>query len=172
MFSKKLSAKDAVLLGVLAIIIGVVLIYTLYNEDDRDVIRINVDNQESKTISFENLAMAPGEETGYTFMFDQVDLAEYDVVLQFKKTEKTVPCDFIYVRISVDGEVMHDKSLGEFLDKDPVFFHINPIKNKSREVNVTYYIPLDVGNEAQDVEVYFDLIVTATSQASIEEVIK
>ena len=91
MFSKKLSAKDAVLLGILAIIIGVVLIYTLYNEDDRDVIRINVDNQESKTISFENLAMAPGEETGYTFMFDQVDLAEYDVVLQFKKTEKTVP---------------------------------------------------------------------------------
>lgn len=172
MFSKKLSAKDAVILGILAIIIGVVLIYTLYDKEDRDVIRVNIDNHESKTISFEDLALVPGEETGYTFMFDQVDLAEYDVVLQFKKTEKTVPCDFIYVRISVDGEVKYDKSLGEFLDKDPVFFHINPIKNKDNEVNVTYYIPLDVGNEAQDVDVYFDLVVTATSQSTIEGVIK
>ena len=172
MFSRKLSAKDAVLLGILALIIGVVLIYTLYDKEDRDVIRVNIDNHESKTISFEDLALVPGEETGYTFMFDQVDLAEYDVVLQFKKTEKTVPCDFIYVRISVDGEVKYDKSLGEFLDKDPVFFHINPIKNKDNEVNVTYYIPLDVGNEAQDVDVYFDLVVTATSQSTIEGVIK
>ena len=168
MFSKKLTVRDAVLIGILAIIIGIILIYTLYQKDDRDVIRINVDHEESKTISFENLAMVPGEETGYTFTFDQVDIADYDVVLQFKKTEKTVPCDFIYVRISIDGEILHDKSLGELLDKDPIFFHVTPIKDRSREVNVVYYIPLDVGNEAQDVEVYFDLVVTATSQSSVE----
>lgn len=172
MFSKKLTPRDAVLIGILALVVGVILMYTLYHGKERDIIHINIDSRESKTVSFQNASMVPGEETGYTFVFDQVDLAEYDVALQFKKTEKTVPCDFIYVRISVDGKVLHDKPLDNFLDNNAVFIHIEPIEDKREEVEVTYYIPLDVGNEAQDIEVYFDLVVTATSQTSIEEVIK
>ena len=174
MYDRKISARDAIIWGILALLTGGILIFLLFEPKvmNRDIIKINLGEEGQKVVSFSDFSLLPGEETEYKILFDEVDLSTYDVVLQFKTETDYAAYDFLCVRIIVDGKVLCDRTLSEVFADDPLFLQINPIEDRSVEIKVVYYIPLDTGNEAENMTFDFDLIITATTQQDPEEVIK
>lgn len=170
----KLSARDSILIGLLTLALGIVIVYCVFQPQimNRNIIEIDIAEEGTKVVSFDGFSVLPGEEKGYTFVFDEVDVTPYDVAFQFKSKMDSDSYNFIYVRIIVDGEILQDKQLNQAFADDPTIVHIEPLKDRDVDVKIVYYIPIDVGNEAQNVELDFDLIVTTTTLKPVEEAIK
>lgn len=169
-----MAPRDAILWGIIALLVGAVLVYFMFQPHimDRNIIKIDIAEEGTKVVTFDDFSILPGAESEYTFMFNEVDVTGYDVSMQFKTEADYSSYNFIHVRIIVDGEVLHDKPLNEMFALETVFLYIKPHIKRDVEAKVVYYVPLDVGNEAENAQLSFDVVVTATSHQPLEEVIQ
>lgn len=146
------------------ILLGVVLtIYFL--TADKHVIKVSIEPDTTKAIQFEELYLRPSESCEYTLSLSSEYAEEYRLTLRFEdQNTKLTLKDYAYVRIEKDGEVLCDTRLSEIFEQPSIELTVDFTDGKKNDIRIIYYMPEDVGNEAQNAEADFTLLVTATNE--------
>lgn len=147
--------------------LGATFWVVLQGENDlQNNVVITLDNdeiqQELPAISF-NEKFAPGHSMDYTITL-KGDLADdYDVTLDFlyiNKDDINALANYLDVTIKTT-ETKIEKGLKELLDGEKI-----ELGKNATEIDITYYMPSDVGNESQgtSVEFYIELIAKSKNE--------
>ena len=151
--------------GSIMVIISVVLSAVfLATKEVRNVITIKLVNGETECIEFDNLALVPGEECGYIVRFERAVGNDYTLTMDFVELEEKNLKNFARVKIIADGELIYDELLATAFEDENLILPVDFEERKNTELNVIYYLPIDVGNEAKNAEAIFELHVTASNE--------
>ena len=148
------------------IIVGVLLMmYVMAVTEDREIIKVDLSSNRDQKVVFETLALIPGQSCEYNVAFASKPAKKYDIQLDFDENiEKTLK-DFAYVRIETSsGEVIVDDLLATVFEAEPIALCVDFEEEKNTELNIKYYLPLSVGNEAQGAEALFELNIIASNE--------
>ena len=169
MFLKKLPTKDMVVLGFLTIIVAVLAVFMITIADNDNIIRVDIADGVSKEVTFNRVALAPGESCDYTLLLELEEVVPYDITFDFTELKNVNLKNYVYVKIIANNHVVCDKLLADIFKEDTIHLHVDPAEIGSEKIEVIYYMPLGVGNEAQRTRASFSLYVKATSEPVEEE---
>lgn len=155
--TKSILAKIGIIaIGVL-IAVGAVLLVCIALSDGQDVIYLAPDDGKTHAVEFENLKLLPGERCEYTVTL-KGDLSDCGVLLDFEEKEDKTLKNFARVKISANGNTVCDELLADVFGADVISLAAD---GKQTELEIVFYIPEDVGNEAKNAEAVFELLITA-----------
>jgi hypothetical protein len=151
--------------GSILIIIGVLLMaWTLATRDDRNVIRVQLADGQTRPIRFENLALVPGEQCSYTVLLSGTQASGCTLYLDFVETEEKTLKNFARVKIVSGEEALYDELLATAFSDEEMAIAVDFNNQQHTELEFIYYLPLDVGNEAKNAEAVFELLLTASNE--------
>lgn len=152
------------------IIIGVFLAaWLMASSDDDHVIDVYLKDGKTEIISFERLALVPGESCEYLVRMKSTGVERYDMSMLFEETganaqEESNLKHFAKVKIISGDRVLCDKLLSEAFEDGAINLEVDFSRRRNTEFRVIYYLPLDVGNEAKSAETFFNLKVSAENK--------
>ena len=153
------------IVGSILIIVGVSLMtWMLATEDDRNVIRVQIDEGESKPVNFEALTMVPGDECEYSVKLVKGGTNKFDLKFDFVETGDGTLKNYARVKIIVRDNVVYDDLLVNTLENKNILLSVDFGEDKNTEFQIVYYLPIDVGNEAKNAEALFGLMLTASNE--------
>lgn len=153
------------IVGSILIIVGVSLMtWMLATEDDRNVIRVQIDEGESKPVKFEALTMVPGDECEYSVKLVKGGTNKFDLKFDFVETGDGTLKNYARVKIIVCDNVVYDDLLVNTLENKNILLSVDFGEDKNTEFQIVYYLPIDVGNEAKNAEALFGLMLTASNE--------
>lgn len=160
---KKITNITLVVMSIM-ILIGVGLtIYFLHA--GKHVLQINIEQGKTETVWFEDLCLRPGEQASYTLLLNSRYEDAYQLLLHFEDEDPALTLkQYTYVRIERDGEVLCDARLAELFAQEALRVTVDVTDQAKQELTVTYYMPEEIGNEAQNATAAFQLLVTATNE--------
>ena len=171
MFLSKLSTRDMLVLSLL-IICSIIFIGHAVSDSgnvENDIIYVKVEEEiTKKEVVFKKLSLSPGDSCDYTLIFEREEVTGYDVTFKFEETEELELKNYIYVKMEAHGNVFYEKLLADAFKDGEINLHIDPAKTGGGDIHITYYLPMDVGNEAQRAKSTFKLLVTAVSQKPLD----
>ncbi len=131
---------------------------------DKDVIKIDLGSSEPHTVSFDELGLRPGESCEYILSLNSENAKKYALRFSFEDTDPELTLkDHAYIRIENNGEILYDAKLSDLFAQKDIDVDIDLTNAKKDEIKIIYYMPEDVGNEAQNAEADFNLTITATN---------
>ena len=150
----------------LLIIFAVILLWiNLASTDDFDVTdTVVVEDGETKILKFENLSLIPGEQCEYAISLKGDHPKAYDVTFDFEELFDLSLKNFAYVKILADGELLLDELLADAFKNDSIKLHVDFEQEDDVDLLITYYLPVEVGNEAKNAEAVFDLRISASNE--------
>lgn len=152
-----------VITGIL-IIIGLILMWwSLASANNKDVIKISVEDGLNQSVTFENLSMVPGDSCAYTLRLSSKYADRYTLYLDFEELEEKTLKEFAYVRLQSDGQIIYDQLLKDAFVDDTISIPVD-LTQGHEEIEVIYYLPIEVGNEAKNAEAIFQLLITASNE--------
>jgi hypothetical protein len=153
------------IVGSVLIIVGVSLTtWMLATEDDRNVIRVQIDEGDSTPVKFEALTMVPGDEYEYSVKLVKDRSDKFDLKFDFVETGDGTLKNYARVKIIVHDNVVYDDLLVNTLGNNNILLSVDFNEDKNTEFQIVYYLPVDVGNEAKNAEALFGLILTASNE--------
>lgn len=170
MFLSKLSIRDILVLSLL-IICSVIFTWHMIDNIERaegEIVHVKVEDNITKEVVFKKLDIAPGQSCDYTLVLEREEVTGYDIVFEFEETEKLDLKNYVYIKMEICGKVFYEKLLADAFEEKSFSMHIDHKTPDDDDITVTYYLPEDVGNEAQSAKSTFKLLVTATSTTSEE----
>lgn len=131
----------------------------------KNVIKMDVEPNETKSVRFKKVGLVPGGSCEYILLLSSEYDQEFDLTLAFQDDDPSLTLkEYAHVRIEKDDEVLCDLLLSELFEQKDVYTAVDFTDGEKNKICITYYMPDDVGNEAQDAEALFTLLVTATSE--------
>lgn len=162
---KSIFMRITLIVGSILIIVGVsLMMWMLTTEDERNVIKVSLDSGDSKPIKFEALKLVPGDECEYTVKLVRGGADNYSLKMDFVETGDGMLKNFARVKIITGDNVVYDELLADTIENENIMLPIDLKKEKSKELRIVYYLPLDVGNEAKNAEALVGLILTASNE--------
>lgn len=170
MFFAKLSIRDILVLSFLIIcsIIFTAHVVTDAQHVEDDIVHVQVEEGITKEVVFKKLDLAPGESCEYLLVLERDEVLGYDLTFEFEETEKLDLKKYVYIKMEICGKVFYEKLLADAFEEKTFTMHIDHKTPNDDDITVTYYLPEDVGNEAQKAQSTFKLLVTAVSRTPIE----
>lgn len=157
--------RIALIAASVLIIVGVSLMtWMLATADDRNVIKVSLDEGDSKPVRFEALSLVPGDECEYSVKLVKDGADKFDLNFDFVETGDGTLKNYARVKIVVNGNVVHDELLADALENENILLSVDFGEDKNTEFQIVYYLPLDVGNEAKNAEALFGLMLTASNE--------
>lgn len=157
--------RIALIAASVLIIVGVSLMtWMLATADDRNVIKVSLDEGDSKPVRFEALSLVPGDECEYSVKLVKDGADKFDLKFDFVETGDGTLKNYARVKIVVNGNVVHDELLADALENENILLSVDFGEDKNTEFQIVYYLPLDVGNEAKNAEALFGLMLTASNE--------
>ena len=159
---KKILPWIVMVVSSVLILIGVaIMAYFLCVSDSEGDWELNITANGKKMVEFDDLFLIPGEQREYTISLrsdldGQYTLA-FDPVEEGDKTLK----HYARVKMEADGEIICDKLLSEFFEGEPILLQCYLTDDEAYDVKFTYYMPIEIGNEAENASADFDIIITA-----------
>lgn len=154
-----------ILLALTAVLILVTValsFYYIYVRNNRNVIQLSISADESYSVDFKALGLLPGDDISYTLRVKSEEKQKYKMTLKFNETDTEQKLkDFVYVRIEMGDEVIYEKLLADSFTDEALSLDVDFTNVKKNEFRITYYMPEEVGNEAQNAEAFFELHITA-----------
>ena len=146
----------------LAVIIGegIVLFKIIELGKDDHSIGVEIADGESGVASFEHLNLLPGEEVEYTLLVSSNEGPTYAVDFEFRESDDSPLKDYVYVRMLIGEEEICNELLADVMDNGAISRNLVISKGDECEVTIIYYMPEEIGNEAEGAEAHFDLYVT------------
>lgn len=164
MTKKKLMQIGVIVLSIM-ILIGIALSIYLHTASKRkNIININIDGNETKNVEFKNLSMVPGEKIEYIINLKSEVVKECKVTLRFQEIEEQNLKNYVYVQIVSNDEKISEQLLKNLLEDKEIVIPVDFTKEKKKEIKISYYLPEEVGNEAQNAEASFELLITTTNE--------
>ena len=153
------------LIGSIMILIGVALMcWMLMTADERTVIKVDLDLDETQELYFKEFCLIPGEEVAYTIKLNSNKGSKYDLHLDFVEEGDHTLKKYARLKIESAGEVVYDELLADAFQAPDVVFPISFKESSKNEFTIVYYLPIDIGNEAENAQAAFHLLITATNQ--------
>ena len=171
MFFSKLSTRDMLVLSLLIILSIIFIGHAIANSGyaENDIIYVKVEEEiTKKEVVFKKLSLSPGDSCQYTLLFEREEVTGYDVTFKFEETKEMDFKNYVHVKMEANGTVFYDKLLAEAFEDEEVHLRVDPAKTGSGDIHIIYYLPMDIGNEAQSAKSTFKLLVTAVSQRPLE----
>lgn len=151
--------------GCILILIGSILAcWILATEDERNLIDVRLSGDKTKEIYFESLELVPGESCEYTIQLKSTNAKKYDLSFDFVEVEDGGLKNFACVKITSGGEILYDDLILAAFEKNDFVFPVDFKEGKNTEINIIYYMPVDVGNEAKNTNALFKLLLTASNE--------
>ena len=151
--------------GSIMIIVGIALMtWMLATEDERNNIIVKLSDGGSEIVEFEALALVPGEQCEYMVKLKNTNADEYDLSLDFVEIEEGTLKNFARVKIISGDETVYDELLCDALEDENITFPIDFNVFRNTEFKIVYYLPIEIGNEAENAEALFKLILTASNE--------
>jgi hypothetical protein len=143
------------------IIIGVILMLSAaFSGGEDNVIQIELDKDSLPPLEFSDLHLIPGGSCEYVIKFSGRASGKYSLDLKLVKTKDGTLGDFARVKLLSHGEELYDKLLSEAFDGEAIELEVDLKNHINSELQVVYYLPSDVGNEAKGAEAFFELLVS------------
>ena len=153
------------IIGSMMIVVGIVLMgWLLATKNQRDVIEIKLEDGETESLTFENLALIPGEECEYAVQLKKAGADQFQLMLNFVETEEKTLKNYARMKIIANGEIIRDELLATVFQSDPIVLPVDFDEEKNTELKIVYYLPIEVGNEAKNAEAVFELQLTASNE--------
>lgn len=132
---------------------------------DKHIIKVGIEPDTTKSIRFEELHLRPGESCEYTLSLSSEYEQAYRLSVCFEDQDPALTLkNYAYVRMETDGEVLCDDRLSEMFEGETIELMLDFTDGETNDIKIIYYMPEDVGNEAQSTEANFKLFVTATNE--------
>lgn len=165
---RKKKLIDIALIALSVVILLAVALMAYLMTRDRRIIKVDISSGEAQDVVFDDLVLFPGESTGYKLLLCGKYSDEYQITLEFKDNEpdKTLK-DHAYIRMEKGDEILCDALLRDVLEGDGIVFTAFLTEGEAETISVIYYMPEDVGNEAQNAEADFTLMITASNEQEI-----
>lgn len=147
------------------ILIGVFLMaWSLFTDDDRNNIDVDLSDGVADAVPFEDLCLIPGHETSYRVRLKNDNAKQYELHLNFVEKEEKTLKNYARVKIVNGDKVIYDELLATAFADDSIMFEVDFRKDQNTDLNIVYYLPEEVGNEAKNAEAVFELIFTAINE--------
>ena len=160
----KFVRSGLVLLAVM-ILIGVALMaWMLVTDYSKNVIQVFVSDDATEILQFKRFGLIPGDQCQYEIDLTSSILESYDLKLDFVETEEKTLKHYARVKIESGEDVLYDELMADIFEKDDLVLKVDVPEKKNTELIITYYIPLEVGNEAKGAVAIFELLLTATPE--------
>ena len=171
-FKVQLSFVMLILLAVIMVVEAGLAIYFV-TETKRDYSMIDVKLEEGKDtyyVEFSGLGLIPGDQTQFTLNLKGHRDVECDVSLAFSNNDEALTLkDFVYVKVSLGDEVLCDKLLADLFEEEEIKLKQKFKEGEKYQILITYYMPVSVGDEAQNAEACFDLVIKITNSEEFYE---
>ncbi len=153
------------LAGSVLILVGVALMtWMVMTAEDRTVINLELEPNGTYELSVEELCLIPGEEVAYTIKLNSNKADRYDLRLDFEELEEKTLKNYARVKIASGDKILYDELLATAFDEENLAFPVDFEKEINTEFILVYYLPIDVGNEAENAQAVFDLQITASNE--------
>ena len=149
-------------------LIGVWLGYNWLRNPD-DVLEIKLSNGYTQSVDFGDMSLIPGESRKYELNLTTTISGEKDIEFAFEKFGESELAKFVYWEITIDDKVVCDKRLDMLTDGRSFVYTANTRIGQPLRVDVRYYMPLSVSNDAQGVSADIVLNITATNEKPLGE---
>ena len=106
--------------------------------------------------------MYPGKEAEYSIHIDKEAVSDFLFSLTFEASGNTDLAPYVDVALEVDGAVVSEGRLSELLLEEALGFTLFGGKEAS-VLTICYTMPMEVGNEAQELTADFVLKIQAES---------
>ena len=110
------------------------------------------------------MCLIPGEACTYTLQLEGDVAEQYEVHLLFEEMQSGTLKNYAYIRIESNGQVLCDQLMATVLAGEGIDLFVDLHQVEKQEVIITYYLPIEVGNEAKNDEAVFDLLITASKE--------
>lgn len=161
----KKKATDLVLAALCILILVGVGLSVYAAARDKNVIRVDLEPSVTQAVEFEDLCLLPGETGEYRLNLNCETATPYTVTLQFVDRAPTYTLkDHAYVRIEKGDELLAEQRLADAFAAAPLQTVIDTAAEQACHIKITFYLPADVGNEAQNAEADFALLITASNE--------
>lgn len=163
MAKKKVTDVVLVIMSVL-ILLGVALV--IYDATrDRSVIRVNLKPSVTEAVEFDNLYLLPGESCEYKLAFSSEVASPCSVELKLTDRAPAYTLkDYAYVRIEKGDEVLTEQRLADAFAAPALTTTVDMADEGESSIIITFYLPAEVGNEVQNAEADFALLITASNE--------
>lgn len=147
------------------ILIGVALtIYMLSTVNKYDIIKVNIKDDATQVVEFQDLCLIPGEKCEYTISLGSDTADKYNVELAFHETVENTLKNYVHIKIEANGEIVCDQLLATLFDNSNITLAVDLTEDKKNDIKIIYYLPEEIGNEAQNAEANFELLITASNE--------
>ena len=165
MSKAKLFARILLVAVSLCTLVGVCMMsYFLVNFGDEDDIELKITVNESKKIEFDQIMLIPGESFERKVVLRSDLSGDYDLSFDFTEDEEGLLKNFIYIKVTVNGETICDKLLSELIKEDGRVISVYLSRSTNCDVVITCYMPEETGNEAEGTFADFALNITSVSK--------
>lgn len=163
---KRIERMRIMLIGISVMILTCVALWVWVQnaKSQENVIHVHLREDTVQIVEFDHLTLIPGESCNYTVSVSSTKGKAYDLMLQFVETEEKTLKNFAYVRIESGGEIVYEQLLKDAFRDDALVLPVDFSENRNVELDVTYYMPVEVGNEAENAEAIFELRIAAGNE--------
>lgn len=148
--------KKIILIGIsfISLLTSIVLVIHIVDREINTVrIKdniINIDkNGAHQILEIGKLSVLPGKEEDHTIGLSVIQTNTYIIQMDFIEIEDGGLGNFLRIKITVDDEVIFESSLKELMSgTNLVGFNLALDAEMIKDIKITYYLLVDVGNEA------------------------
>ena len=147
------------LLSVLSLFIlcgSFITTYVLLETDSDSTVEVRISENEPTIVEFESLGLSPGEKCEYTVELYVDALEPIGISLDFKELYESPMKNYVYVSIEVREETVYRSLLADCLDGEEIILDYEELDGNFK---IIYSMPSEVGNEAQNTDAHFELLV-------------
>ena len=139
--------------------------YFVANPDRGDVISVDLGKPSGDTVKFDDLALLPGQSTEYEIFLGGDVKSDCEVALDFKEEGDKTLKNFVYAKVEYNGKNVYGKDmlLKELLKADTLKFPCELSNGEDHILKITFYMPEDVSNEAENAEADVALKIVASN---------
>ena len=128
---------------------------------DVSVIEVKVEDGSETEIEFNELEFYPGVAYDYTIKLKSKKTAEFEISFDFTAEEMSSLSQYVKVKIIDSKEnVLYDKLVKDAIEDEAFVVEADLEKNVKEDLTVIYYMEHTVGNEAKNLELTLDLVIT------------
>jgi len=147
------------------ILIGVALIiYILSTVNNHNIIKVNIRDNATQVVEFQDLCLIPGEKCEYTISIGSDTSDKYKVELAFHEIAENTLKNYVHIKIETNEEIVCNQLLATLFDNNNITLFVDLTEDKKNDIKIIYYLPEEIGNEAQNAEANFELLITASNE--------
>lgn len=149
---KKLIYNISGALGIIVMAVSFFVLQETVGVDLESSIKINDVGVTEKEISIVGLDLLPGENKEYGINLLEGDSLSFDITFGFDPKGNDTLKEYLNVEVTI-GDISITKTMTEAFDEGFIFRGIN----EEEKIVINYFMPENVGNEAQNKEISFSL---------------